>query len=138
MLFLVKKIRLKFIMVSGLVVLLTACGYLPKQEALPLELSADWQAAEESTLEYTAATSDWWLSFQSPQLNELIAKALEASPDLLMAQQRILQAEAQLGITRANALPSLDASGSLGFNKQLGESGNKKSSGLGLSTRSEE
>lgn len=134
MLFLVKKIRLKFITVSGLVVLLTACGYSPKHETLPLELSAEWQAAEESTLEYTEAHNDWWLSFQSPQLNELIAKALEASPDLLMAQQRILQAEAQLGITRANALPSLDASGSLGFNKQLGEAGNKKSSGLGLST----
>ncbi len=125
---------IKLLVISAMLVLLTACGYNPKQETLPLELSAEWQAVEESTLEYTAANSDWWLSFQSPQLNELIAKALSASPDLLMAQQRILQAEAQLGITRANALPSLDASGSLGFNKQLGEAGNKKSSGLGLST----
>jgi len=129
-----KKICLKLLVTSGMLVLLTACGYTPKHETLPLELSEEWQAAEKSTLEYTEPHSDWWLSFQSPQLNELIAKALEASPDLLMAQQRILQAEAQLGITRANALPSLDASGSMGFNKQLGESGNKKSSGLGLST----
>ena len=125
---------IKLLVISAMLVLLTACGYNPKQETLPLELSEEWQAAEESTLEYTAASSDWWLSFQSPQLNELIAQALEASPDLLMTQHRILQAEVQLGITRANALPSLDASGSLGFNKQLGESGNKKSSGLGLST----
>lgn len=130
----VKRTLLTYLAVGCCTLLLTACGYNPKHETLPLELSAKWQAAEESTLEYTAANSEWWLSFQSPQLNELIAKALEASPDLLMAQQRILQAEAQLGITHASALPNLDASGSVGFNKQLGESGNKKSSGLGLST----
>lgn len=128
---------IKLLVISAMLVLLTACGYNPKQETLPLELSADWQAAEESTLEYTAASSDWWLSFQSPQLNELIAKALEASPDLLMAQQRILQAEAQLGITRANALPGLDASlgASVGSKKVSGSSSsNSKSSNLGLST----
>lgn len=134
MLFSIKKTLLNSLTAGCCTLLLSACGYNPKHETLPVELSEEWQAAEASTLEYTAANSDWWLSFQSLDLNELIAKALDSSPDLLMAQQRILQAEAQLGITRANALPNLDASGSIGFNKQLGEAGNKKSSGLGLST----
>ncbi|GLR63610.1 efflux transporter outer membrane subunit [Marinospirillum insulare] len=132
----IKKIRILFIFSLSLG-LLVGCGYNPKHETLPVELSEEWQAAEEATLEYTAANSDWWRSFQSPDLNKLIARALENSPDLQMAQQRILQAEAQLGVTRANALPHLDASlgGSLGSSKKSGESASSsKSSNLGLST----
>jgi len=132
-----KKIRHKYLLIVYCSLFLVACGYNPQHEALPIELSENWQAKEDSTLEYTAADNDWWRSFQSPQLNGLIAKALDASPDLLMAQQRILQAEAQLGITRANALPGLDASGSVGLNKELTVSGNKKTSGLGLNTHYE-
>lgn len=132
-----KKTLVKLVAASMGVLLLAACGYNPKHETLPVELSEEWQAAEASTLEYTAANNDWWLSFQSVQLNELIVKALASSPDLLMAQQRILQAEAQLGVTRANALPHLDASlgGSVGSSKKRGSS--SKSSepyNLGLST----
>lgn len=130
-----KKVRFRLGVISIGLVLLSACGYNPQHETLPVEFSEAWQAAQEDvTLEYTAANSDWWLSFESPQLNELIAKALESSPDLLMAYQRILQAEAQLGITRADALPHLNASGSLGFSHSSGHSSNSKSSSFGLST----
>ena len=133
-----KKIRFRWAVSACLLLLLVGCGYNPKHTTLPVELSAEWQAAEASTLEYTAANSEWWLSFQSPQLNELIAKALDSSPDLLMAQQRILQAEAQLGITRANALPHLGATGAMGLSNKSSSSGgsssNSESSSLGLST----
>lgn len=132
-----KKTLFRLLLVCFSLWLLTACAYQPKHETLPVELSEAWQAADQSTLEYTAANSDWWLSFQSPQLSGLITQALASSPDLLMAQQRVLQAEAQLGITRANTLPHLDASlgASTGSKKVTGGSSNStKSSSFGLTT----
>lgn len=118
-----------------------AFGELPNDmgDQLP-EDKTPWQSVEKSMLEYTEANSDWWLSFQSSELNTLIEQALASSPDLLMAQQRIIQAEAQLGITRANALPHIDASGSLGVSRVSDSSSSgstsetRKSTSLGVST----
>lgn len=130
-----------------IVIFLSACSHNPTSEssakdAFVVELEElPWQSAEDSMLEYTAANSEWWLSFQSPELNVLIEKALVSSPDLLMSQQRIIQAEAQLGITRANALPHLDATGSVGMSNVSGGSTSsgdtRKSSSLGLITQYE-
>lgn len=128
-----KKSLLRLVFASIGILLLAACGYNPKHESLPLVLSEKWQAEEESIKTYASENKEWWLSFQSPELDALIVKSLESNPDVLMAQQRILQAEAQLGITRANNLPHLDASGSVGFSKS-NDSGSNKSSSLGLST----
>ncbi len=54
----------------------------------------------------------WWDVFQDPQLQQLIRTALEQNYDLRIAATRILQAQAQLGITRADQLPTVSAGGS--------------------------
>jgi outer membrane protein, multidrug efflux system len=51
----------------------------------------------------------WWDVFQDGQLQELIRTALEQNLDLRIAATRILQAQAQLGITRADQFPTVDA-----------------------------
>jgi len=51
----------------------------------------------------------WWEVFQDRQLQELIRTALQQNYDVRIAATRILQAEAQLGITRADQLPRIDA-----------------------------
>lgn len=50
----------------------------------------------------------WWEVFQDAQLQELIQIALQHNFDLRIAATRILQAQAQLGITRADQLPTVD------------------------------
>ena len=50
----------------------------------------------------------WWQVFQDPQLQELMRIALENNFDVRIAATRILQAQAVLGITRADQLPTLD------------------------------
>jgi multidrug efflux system outer membrane protein len=47
-----------------------------------------------------------WDVFQDPQLQSLIRTALKQNYDLRIAAARILQAQAQVGIARANQLPS--------------------------------
>jgi len=54
----------------------------------------------------------WWEVFQDQQLQELIRTALQQNYDVRIAAERILEAQAQLGITRANQYPSVDVSGS--------------------------
>src|SRR5580765_246807 len=54
----------------------------------------------------------WWEVFQDQQLRELIRTALQQNYDVRIAAERILEAQAQLGITRANQYPSVDVSGS--------------------------
>lgn len=51
----------------------------------------------------------WWDVFQDKQLQELIRTALQNNYDVQIAAARILKAQAQLGITRADQLPTLSA-----------------------------
>jgi multidrug efflux system outer membrane protein len=49
----------------------------------------------------------WWEVFQDQELQGLIRTALKNNYDVRIAATRVLQAQAQLGITRADQLPSL-------------------------------
>src|SRR5712664_2807832 len=49
----------------------------------------------------------WWDAFQDAALRDLIKTALEQNYDVRIAAVRVLQAREQLGITRADQLPSL-------------------------------
>jgi multidrug efflux system outer membrane protein len=55
----------------------------------------------------------WWEVFQDPKLQSLIRTALKNNYDVRIAATRVLQAQAQLGITRADQLPSLSAGGNI-------------------------
>lgn len=55
-------------------------------------------------------SAEWWRSFGSVRLDELMARAREANFDLAAATARVRQADAQLGIAGASLLPSLSAS----------------------------
>jgi multidrug efflux system outer membrane protein len=63
----------------------------------------------------TAALGDekWWEVFEDKELQELIRTALKNNYDVRIAATRVLQAQAQLGITRADQLPTLDVGGNV-------------------------
>jgi multidrug efflux system outer membrane protein len=82
-------------------------GNAPQQSSAPAEQSL--------------ADQKWWNVFQDPQLQELIRTALKQNYDLGIAATRILQARAQLGITRANQFPTVNA-GAGALNYQLPQS----------------
>ncbi|MGB8063521.1 MAG: efflux transporter outer membrane subunit [Candidatus Sulfotelmatobacter sp.] len=55
----------------------------------------------------------WWEVFQDPELQALIRTALKNNYDVRITATRILEAQAQLGITRADQLPSVTAGGNV-------------------------
>ena len=55
------------------------------------------------------ADQKWWEVFQDEQLKELVKTALKQNYDVRIAATRILQAQAQLGITRADQFPTVAA-----------------------------
>src|SRR3979490_263801 len=54
----------------------------------------------------------WWEVFQDQQLQQLIRTALQQNYDVRIAAARVLEAQAQLGITRANQFPTVNANAS--------------------------
>jgi outer membrane protein, multidrug efflux system len=55
----------------------------------------------------------WWEVFRDDQLQQLIRTALKNNYDVRIAATRILQAQAQFGITRADQFPTLTAGGNI-------------------------
>src|SRR5882762_10858905 len=53
------------------------------------------------------AEEKWWEVFQDEQLKELVKTALQQNYNVRIAATRILQAQAQLGITRADQFPTI-------------------------------
>src|SRR5579864_2054075 len=56
---------------------------------------------------------NWWEVFQDKELQNLIRTALKNNYDVRIAATRVLEAQAQLGITRADQLPSLSVGGNI-------------------------
>jgi multidrug efflux system outer membrane protein len=55
----------------------------------------------------------WFEVFQDPELQSLIRTALQNNYDVRIAATRILEAQAQLGISRANQLPTVNVGGNI-------------------------
>ena len=51
----------------------------------------------------------WWTLFQSPELNELVTRALRNNPDLRAAQAALRQAEENVKAQRGSYLPTVQA-----------------------------
>jgi outer membrane protein, multidrug efflux system len=74
------------------------------------------QNAAPHTPQQTASSlgdEKWWEVFQDEELRKLIHTALKNNYDVRIAATRVLQAQAQLGITRADQYPSLAVGGSV-------------------------
>jgi len=78
----------------------------PQQDASKQEPSRT-ESPSQASLSF--GDQKWWEVFQDPQLQELIRTALQNNYDVRIAATRILEAQAQLGITRADQLPTISA-----------------------------
>ncbi len=96
-----------------LTLLAAACMPGPNYERpadLPAPLTFRDSLGRDSTRrDTTFADLPWWRVFQDTTLQRLIRVALEQNPDLLIAAERVLAAEAQLGVTRADLYPQVGA-----------------------------
>ncbi len=91
--------------------LLAGCSYAVKRVDNPVVMPVGWDAPISQTAEQNVPVK-WWENFNSPVLNQLIERALSDSPNLIIAEERLKNAERTLQINKENLFPDLSASAS--------------------------
>ena len=96
---------------SGIVTLLcllTSCMMGPKYKRPAVNLPQAYRTPEPQLAAAASSLGNeqWWQVYQDPVLTQLIHTAIAQNYDVRIAAARVLEAQAQVGITRANQLPS--------------------------------
>jgi len=92
------------------VVLILEAGCLmgPKYKRPGVDVPQEYRAPapQEASQASSLGNEQWWQVYQDPALTQLIHTAIAQNYDVRIAAARVLEAQAQVGITRANQLPS--------------------------------
>jgi len=110
----------------GLIVVLAGgCTVGPNYKRPVVTVPQDYRGLPEDQAGHpdpvSLADQKWWEVFQDETLQELIRSALQQNYDVRIAAVRILEARAQLGITRADQFPTA-AAGAAALNERLPQS----------------
>lgn len=101
----------KIIVASLVTVLLSGCSLVPHYQRPEAPMPASWSQAGTGT---TKMARSWWESFGDPELNRLMAIALDENMDIRAALHRVEQSRAGMKIAGASLLPAASASADAG------------------------
>jgi multidrug efflux system outer membrane protein len=89
-------------------VLLAGCAVGPNYKRPSVNLPTDYRSAipAQTGEAVSLGNEKWWDVYQDPVLAQLIHTALQQNYDVRIAATHVLEAQAQLGITRADQFPS--------------------------------
>jgi multidrug efflux system outer membrane protein len=93
--------------------LLASCTLGPNYTRPPVETPPAWR--DNTALDNSIANLPWWEMFRDPVLEELIEIALAENRDALIAAERIVEARALYGFTKAELYPRVDLTGDGGY-----------------------
>ena len=117
----------------GVLALLAGCSTIGKDFVAPADApSAAYRHLDPARADAARLPTDWWTVFGDATLNDLEKRALSDNPSVKASAQRLLQAQAQLGVLRAAQSPSL----SVGTSVSNSRTSAKTSQGLALGGRS--
>lgn len=88
---------------------ISGCSLIPEYNRPQAPVEQTWEVPV--TAQANARRVQWQQFFQSPELKKLIAQSLDNNRDLRVAALNIERAQAQYRISRADLLPSINASG---------------------------
>lgn len=104
-------------LVATVVALLAGCMLGPdyQRPAVPVPAQhRDVEPLASRTAAVSLADMAWFALFQDERLQALVRTALENNYDVRMAAARVLEAQAQLGVTRSFLLPTVDGAAAVG------------------------
>jgi outer membrane protein, multidrug efflux system len=110
--------RIGQILLKGLVLLvIVGCKVGPNYKRPAVDIPENYRSALAPDIASASSTPSiadehWAAMFQDPVLQRLVAEALVNNLDLRIAAERVLEAQAQVGITRAQQMPAVNAGGS--------------------------
>ena len=97
----------KPLIVALLALLAGGCMVGPDYVRPPVDAPAAWRLGEPEVRDL--ANTAWWEQFGDPVLNDLIAEALRANKDLLIATARIDEFAGKYGFVRSGLFPQVGA-----------------------------
>jgi multidrug efflux system outer membrane protein len=94
--------------ILAVLVLEAGCMMGPKYKRPTVDVPQEYRAPapQEAAQASSLGNEQWWQVYQDPVLTQLIHTAIAQNYDVRIAAARVLEAQAQVGITRANQLPS--------------------------------
>ena len=94
--------------ILAVLVLEAGCMMGPKYKRPAVNVPPNYRTPEpqQSAQASSLGNEQWWQVYQDPVLTQLIHSAIAQNYDVRIAAARVLEAQAQLGVTRANQLPS--------------------------------
>ena len=108
---------------------LAACSHIP-EHALPVPPLAARFANQPADTASGEPAAQFWQAFQDPQLDALVAQALQANPDLRAAEAHLREARALSRLADAQLLPSVDVVASAGHQRARDFTGTPRTSGF--------
>ncbi len=96
------------LLLLAVAVLLSGCAVGPNYNRPAVKVPTEYRDGTPSPTAPGSSLGNekWWDVYQDPVLADLIHTALQQNYDVRIAAARVLEAQAQLGITRANQFPS--------------------------------
>jgi len=94
--------------ILAVLVLEAGCMMGPKYKRPGVDIPQEYRAPapQEASQASSLGNEQWWQVYQDPVLTELIHTAIAKNYDVQIAAARVLEAQAQVGVTRANQFPS--------------------------------
>ncbi len=119
-----KTVYIKSAVALAVAALLSACGTVGKDFVAPkgIDTPAFRHAAAEPADQAARLPAAWWTVFGDKELDQLEQRALRDNPNVRAAAQRLVQAQAQLGVTRASQLPTVGVSAGVANSRTSAES----------------
>ncbi|WP_373887931.1 efflux transporter outer membrane subunit [Massilia sp. WF1] len=129
---------IKTVLAAAVAAALSACGTVgpdfkaPQSAVTPAYRHAPAGQAGAQPDQSARLPADWWTVFGDQTLSSLESRALHDNPNVRAAAQRLVQAQAQLGVVRAGQLPQVNVQAGVSNSRTSAES----SQGLALGHRS--
>jgi outer membrane protein, multidrug efflux system len=97
--------------VAAVALALGGCSLGPAYRRPSIPAPAAWRTSAAASMPQGWPSAGWWNGFHSAELTRLMTTGRAANDDLAAAIARVREADAQVRISSAPLLPSLDASG---------------------------
>jgi multidrug efflux system outer membrane protein len=96
---------------AALALALGGCSLGPRYRRPDIPPPTAWKIPAAAAMPQEWPSADWWNAFHSAELTRLMTDGRSANDDLAAAIARVREADAQVRISTAPLLPSLDATG---------------------------
>jgi multidrug efflux system outer membrane protein len=122
------------VLAAAVAAALSACGTIGPDFKAPAGVETPAYRHVQASQQDQAARlpADWWTVFGDRTLSALETRALHDNPNVRAAAQRLVQAQAQLGVVRAGQLPTVSVGAGVSNSRTSAET----SQGLALGHRS--